>query len=368
LERSPPSARRQPLALIGTMVWALVLSLVPATRAQVSPPVPLPDRSVGEQPFAPVEEMGDFGSILPQPEGLESSRLAEFPASDMPRSFLDVVCESLFGDVYSEARKAAWRPLALGTFFTDGWREPYIDPPAGSGGAPRSGWVNSFEGTFFRAWFLSFASANDLNHNGNQYLGGYTIYAPLNRRFELRLDVPFVASNKGGTNDVYHDRFGDLVVSPRVLLSATRDFSQVFALNVRTPTGSQVNGNGVDSLSPHYQFWYNPYGNWAVRGGTGITVPTNSTGVGTSYFANLGIGRYWEGADDDLLRHQWLTLVANLNTPLSGSAPGPTFVSLTPGYRVQIHESWFFLAGLEVPLTSHGPFATQPIFFLLKDY
>jgi hypothetical protein len=35
---------------------------------------------------------------------------------------------------------------------------------------------------------------------------------------------------------------------------------------------------------------------------------------------------------------------------------------------VQIHDQWFFLAGLEVPVTSHAPFATQPIFLLLKDY
>ena len=48
---------------------------------------------------------------------------------------------------------------------------------------------------------------------------------PLSRRFELRVDVPFVQSTKGGASDTYHGRFGDLVVSPRFLLSATRDFS-----------------------------------------------------------------------------------------------------------------------------------------------
>jgi hypothetical protein len=350
------------------MAWALVLGLVPPTQAQVFPPVPPQAPRLAEQPWAPAGETEDFGSIILPPAEFSSPRHSAFSAAGPVGSFLDVAGESLFGDAYSQAKKAAWRPLALGTFFTDGWRESYIDPPAGSGGAPRSGWVNSFEGTFFRAWFLSFAFANDVNHNGNQYLGGYTIYTPLNRRFEFRLDVPFVTSNKGGANDTYHNRFGDLVVSPRFLLSATRDFSQVFALNVRTPTGSRVNGNGVDSLSPHYQFWYNPYGNWAVRGGTGVTVPTNTAGGGTSYFANLGVGRYWQGADDALLRHQWLTLVANLSTPLAGSAPGPTFLSLTPGYRVQIHDRWFFLGGLEVPLTRHSPFAAQPIFLLLKDY
>ena len=301
-------------------------------------------------------------------DGSQPLQAPAITGSDLPGSLLDVAYESLFGDAYSEAAQAAWRPLRLGTFFTDGWNEPFIEPPAGSGGAPRSGWVNSFEGTFFRAWFLSFSFATQGNRNGDQYLGDYTIYAPLNRRFELRIDVPFIESTKGGANDAYHDRFGDLVVSPRFLLSATRDFTQLFAVNVRTPTGSQLNGNGVDSLSPHYQFWYNPYGNWAVRGGTGVTVPTNGVGGGTFYFANLGVGRYWKGADAGLLRHQWLTLVANFSTLPPGGAPGPTYLSVTPGYRVQVHDGWSFLAGVEVPLTSHSPFAAQPIFLLVKEY
>jgi hypothetical protein len=219
-----------------------------------------------------------------------------------------------------------------------------------------------------RAWFLSFATFNGINRNGNQYLGGYTIYTPLNRRLELRIDVPFVVSNKGRAKDTYHNRFGDLVVSPRFLLSETQDFSQLFAMNLRAPTGSRINGNGVDSLSPHYRFWYNFYANWAVRGGTGLTIPTTTGSGGTFYFANLGIGRYWEGADNALFRQQWLTFVANFTTPLSGGTAAPTYLSLTPGYRVQIHGDWFLLAGLEVPVTSHREYGTQPILLLLKHY
>jgi hypothetical protein len=363
-----PSTHRRPLVLIGALAWALALARFPPAPAQDSPSVPPPAPTVAGQPGVSPGELWDLGSLIEPAEEWGSPPIPALGAAVPPPSFLEVAFESLFGDAYSESRKAAWRDLTLRTFFTDGWREPYIDPPAGSGGAPRHGWVNFFEGTFFRAWFFSYAFADDVNHNGNQYLGGWTIWAPLNRRFELRIDVPFVASNKGGAGDRYHDRFGDLAVSPRFLLSATQDFSQIFAMTIRTPTGSRANGNGVASLSPQYQFWWNFYGNWATRGGTGIDVPTNTAGGSTSYFANLGVGRYWKGEDGALLRHQWLTLVANLSTPLSGSAPGPTYLSLTPGYRVQIHDGWFFLAGLEVPVTSHAPFATQPIFLLLKDY
>jgi hypothetical protein len=121
-------------------------------------------------------------------------------------------------------------------------------------------------------------------------------------------------------------------------------------------------------VSPHYQFWYNPYGNWAVRGVTGVTIPTNGGGGGTFYFANLGVGRYWRGADDALLRHQWLTLVANYSTLPPGGVPGPRYLSVTPGYRVQIHDGWSFLAGVELPVTRHSPFAAQPLILLVKEY
>ena len=186
------------------MAWALVLPLVPSARAQDSPAVPPPAPTADDVPRNPVGEAWSLGSILPPADGSQPLQAPAIAGSDVPGSLLDVAYQSLFGDAYSEAAQAAWRPLRLGTFFTDGWNEPYIEPPAGSGGAPRSGWVNSFEGTFFRSWFLSFSFANQGNRNGNQYLGDYTIYAPLNRRFELRIDVPFIESNKGGANDTYH--------------------------------------------------------------------------------------------------------------------------------------------------------------------
>ncbi len=212
------------------------------------------------------EEMGDLAPDAAWPVDWELQPGEPSPAPGIRRSFLGTAKASLFEDAYSDAKQAAWRPLTLSSLFTDGWREPFINPPPGRGGAPRSGWVNSFEGTLFRAWFLSFVSANDVNHNGNQYLGGYTLYAPLSRRFEFRIDLPFVVSNKGGTSDSYHNRFGDLVISPRIQLSESRDFSQTIALAIRNPTGSRVNGQGVASLSPQYQFWCDPFGTWAVRG------------------------------------------------------------------------------------------------------
>src|SRR4051794_19067429 len=45
--------------------------------------------------------------------------------SEGEMSLLATMAESLFGDVYAEGR---WRRLTLGTFFTEGWLEPWAAP------------------------------------------------------------------------------------------------------------------------------------------------------------------------------------------------------------------------------------------------
>jgi hypothetical protein len=95
---------------------------------------------------------------------------------------------------------------------------------------------------------------------------------------------------------------------------------------------------------------------------------TNEGGESTFYFANLGVGRYWSGDEDAFLRHHWLSLVVNLNTPQSGSSPNPACLSVTPGYRVEINKRWTLLAGIECPVSRDEPFAVQPIFLFLRQY
>ena len=104
----------------------------------------------------------------------------------------NVVWESLAGNVYEPGR---WRPLDWRTLFSDGWNEAWASPPNGEGGAPRQGWLNAYDGVFYRLFLLTFNYAHDVDdHGGDNYLAGLTAYTPLNRRFQLRWDVPFVTS------------------------------------------------------------------------------------------------------------------------------------------------------------------------------
>jgi hypothetical protein len=350
--------------LVGVFTVVPFDSLLPGAMGQAGSFRPVESPSVvGVNPLAPVPP-GDGDINAPGPAPAPPA-----PAGfSIDRSATDVILESLFSDIYSPEARARWTPLPLGTFFTEGWDQPFVLPPSGSGGAPRQGWVNGFGGTLFRAWFFAFAYANDLGHNGNQYLGQYTIFVPFNRRFELQVDYDFIVANKGGSNNSYHGNTGDTSLYGRFQLSESKDFGQLFQLGVRTPTGARDNGSGVASLAPQYQFWYNLYGNWALRGVTGVTVPTNHAGTRTQSNNVLALGRYFKGSDDGWIRQLWIYLVATENSTIAGSARRESYFSLLPGFRTQITGLWFFFASVEVPMVGPQAFSYQPIIAILKDY
>jgi len=291
---------------------------------------------------------------------------AEASEAAPARSFGEIAGESLFGDAYAEP--SAWRPLSLRTFFTEGWDEPWVGAPSGTGGAPRQGWINALDGVFFRLYFADFTFQANYHHDGNRYLGSYTIFTPVSRRFQLRFDVPFLDSTKGGASNTYHGNFGDFAVTPRFLLSETRDLTQLATMTIRMPTGKPDNGNGVAGLLPQYEFWYNFNRGWVVRGGAGLAIPTNNVGARTAMVANLSIGQYLTPHDrlpfGDLV---WY-LGGNIRTPLDRRGPPSTYFSLTPGFRTHLGRDWYLLGAVEVPLTGPKTFDWSPIVWLMKVY
>src|SRR5262249_62165018 len=64
---------------------------------------------------------------------------------------------------------------------------------------------------------------------GDTYTSSMNLFTPINRRFELEWEVPFVVSGRGPDGD-RHTAFGDFAVTTRFLLSETVDFTQ--SLNV----------------------------------------------------------------------------------------------------------------------------------------
>src|SRR5262245_19010525 len=69
-------------------------------------------------------------------------------ASPPKDGVLGAIVKSLTGDVYADPSR--WREMSITTFFTEGWDEAWVSPPPGGGGAPRMGWLNAFDGVFYR--------------------------------------------------------------------------------------------------------------------------------------------------------------------------------------------------------------------------
>jgi hypothetical protein len=291
-----------------------------------------------------------------------------------------VVLDSLF----QKADPDRWTPLPLRTFFTEGWNEPWTLSPSGSGGAPRQGWINAPEGVFFRLGFASLDYASNLAGGGDRYTGRYTLYTPLNRRFELRTEVPFVVSDQGKPDRMDRTAFGDFTITPRLLLADHKDVSVVAAMPVRTSTGGPSNGNGINSLSPDIEFWANVFDGWVARGALGVTVPLNGgDGMGgpmmpprmaapagapipTTLNVSFGLGRYLTPKEAAPLGDFVPYLVMNLRTDVADGHN--TFLSLTPGFSTHLGNKWYFLAGLEIPVTGPRPFEEQASFYLLRPY
>ena len=295
------------------------------------------------------------------------------PVEESP---FDVIWDSIF----AKTNPRDWRPLPLRTLFSEGWNEPWIEPPGGSKRAPRQGWINAEDGNFYRNWFFVYAFAHKRINGGDGHLGQYVLYAPLNRRLGLIINVPFIVVNgtasrssvfppsPGAPSLTKGSGFGDITYTPRVMLFETRDAALSAQVTLRTPTGTPRSGDGGRaSLTQYLQFWTNVADRWVVRGGFGVTAPTNhAAGNGPTLASQLAAGR-------TLFPHEKtpfgdLTCYVSANVLNSfGSSPS-TFVSLTPGFRTYLGKDWYLLGGLEVPVTDHPPFREQMIIFVVKSY
>ena len=279
------------------------------------------------------------------------------------------IAKSLTGDVYSDPSR--WRDLSLGSFFTEGWDQAWVSPPPGGGGAPRQGWLNSFDGVFYRLGVATYGYAHDFLENGHQNSGLLQFYLPFNQRFEFRLDIPAVVSNRGATGTEYETHFGDLQIVPRFLLSESRDVTQSFNVNFRAPTGSTSNGNGVAAITPTYEFWANWWQGLVLRGGAGFFIPyghqsIEEVGAHPSFIANLAAGYYLTPHGATPFGDLVFYLSANLSQTVTG--PSTTTVSLTPGVRTHLGANWYLLGGVEVPVTRDKSFDYQILGALMKVF
>lgn len=282
-------------------------------------------------------------------------------------SFAEAAIESITGDVYSDKAAANWQDLSYNNLFSKGWNKPWVSPPNGGGGAPRQGWMNAYDGVFFRLSIATFGWQH--GNNGDSYTGGLTSYTPLNQRLEIQTEIP-IASSTGANGQT---NFGDFKITPRVILSESKNTTQSFNLTFRTPTGNSINGNSVASITPQYNFWHNSWKGLVVRGGAGFAIPyagdISKAGARSTFDANLAVGYYFTPHNAVPFGDMVWYVSTNLSQPIDNRAPtSKTFVSLTPGFRSHVGDNWYLLGAVEVPVTSNPSYDYQVMGGIMKVY
>jgi hypothetical protein len=230
--------------------------------------------------FAATQDAFGQGDPL---EGAGRAPAVQTAGARRPYRPCEVVAESIFGSGTDEP----FTPLLLRTLFTDGWDDPWIAPPADSNIPVRQGWVNSADGLFFRNLVWVYQNTQSLPGDQNTNFGLFQFQSPLSRRLWISFDVPFVNSLSSSATG-----FGDLNLTPRVMLHESRRLSVITGLGIRTPTGQLSTLTGLARLNPNVQFWADLGLRVSMRAGTGVDIPLNNFDVlPTNILTQIALGQ-----------------------------------------------------------------------------
>jgi hypothetical protein len=115
--------------------------------------------------------------------------------------------------------------------------------------------------------------AHETEDQRQRILRDGNLYLPLNRRLELLLVAPCIASNTTSPAGHFVGNLGDLMISERFRLVEQRNFSMQAFFDGKD-TGQTVDGNDINYITTALEFWCNFAPRWVVRGETGINIDT----------------------------------------------------------------------------------------------
>jgi hypothetical protein len=194
-------------------------------------------------------------------------------------AFISIALLVLTACIWSNSARAeelhSEPPAVFGFDLTEGWFDPPIHSHVSPRGTPM---VHSFrtEPAFTQRDFLLDYSTRSQTGRRQQELAAEVEW-PISRRLGLIFEVPyiFVDTDDGGAMD----SFGNLAVSPRLLLAEYERFLLAFALEVETTTGDTDNDIAEDevAVAPSFSTWIDLGGWWTVSTQSGIECPVESS-------------------------------------------------------------------------------------------
>lgn len=275
----------------------------------------------------------------------------------------------ILDSICGPANCPCWTPLCCSNL-GEGWTDAWIRPPDGSSGAPRQVWLNAADGFFTREFHLFYFWINNIAKQGDAHVGLFQFQTPLSRRLWVGFDLPFVGLDGfGGSADTA--RFGDLTVTPMVMLSESQDRSLTAGLAIRTPTGTRPTGDDLLLLTPFVALWTDLGSGVSLRSSLGVEVPINDNARSllpdAVLVGNLALGQTLTCHDAAPFGDFTYYVSLNVRRDL-GTANEHTFLSITPGVRTHLGHNWYFLAAYEVPVVGPRGFDQTILAGLVKGW
>jgi len=251
-------------------------------------------------------------------------------------------------------------PPAFGFDWTEGWLDPPVHSHFSRRGTPM---VHSFrtEPAFTRRDFLLDYSTRSETGRNEQEIGAEVEW-PISRRLGLIFEIPyvFVDSDDGGPID----SFGNLAVSPRLLLAEYEHFLLAFGLEVETTTGDTDGGIAEDevALAPSFSTWIDLGNWWTVNAQSGLEYPVESRDA-EFFFRSALIHTFGSGDihGDGHTHHDHagnlspgllsVILEADLAVGLSGAEDGDWFAEGIVGVLVGLWDNADMRVGYQFPLS-----------------
>jgi hypothetical protein len=314
---------------------------------------------------APAAQSAPSGQAAPA-GGMENQQCPSAVAQDGDFSLCEVIYYSIFT---KQAPKRDWTPLYAYNFFTEGWLQPRIDPPNGSGGSLRQGWIGVPDAFFNRQIiFGMYTYAQGAHGAQNSQSASFLVESPISQRWDVGIIVPYV-DEVFGDNRPSEASFGDVVIENRFLVHETKDLTVSFNFNIETPTGDTRTSNGQTVLIPYFAFYKDlGFAGWSVRGAAGLDEPVSGPAADrfTTFFQSIGVGETLTPHDVPIFGD----FTPNVCFEASQSVDNNTnaFFSVTAGFRTHLGNDYFLLFGATIPLSANAGFHEEFTVFVLKGF
>jgi hypothetical protein len=254
------------------------------------------------------------------------------------------------------------RPAVFGFDLKEGWFDPPVHSHRSALGTPMIHPFRTEPAFTQRDVILDYSTRSQAGQREQEIAA--EVEWPLSRRLGLIFETPYVFLDPDDGGSI--DGFGNLAISPRVLLVETERFLLASALEIETTAGDTATGIAEDevALAPSFSTWIDLGGWWALNSQLGLEYPVESHDA--ELFIRSALIHTFRSGDTHDVAHTHddhahglsaglvvsAILEVDLAVGLSGEGDGDWFAEGIVGMLVNLSDNADVRVGYEFPLST----------------